>query len=99
MKQRPARSFEKAIFNIMSALGNEAAAAAVGRSVSLIRKWSDPDSDSWPSLKQALALDAAYVRATGNPPPIHQVYQHRLDKIYAEVTGDCEPLVVALFGV
>ncbi len=62
----------------MAEVGDTACAQAVRRSPSLIRKWSDPDNDTLPNLRQALLLDALYVAKTGKPAPILSLYQSRL---------------------
>jgi hypothetical protein len=97
MKIRPARSFERAITQIIRAIGEEAAANAVGRSASLVRKWSDPDNSAMPSIKQALALDRAFVKMKLEPAPIHAVYLHRLEKAFNGVGAETETMVMALF--
>ncbi len=79
MKIRPAWSFEGAVQVIIAELGEDAAADAVDRSQSLIRKWSDPDHPSLPALDLALALDAAFVNATGREGPISAIYTHQLE--------------------
>ena len=99
MKTRPARSFERAVQTILSAIGEEDAANVTERSVSLVRKWSDPDTPSLPSVKHALALDRAYIKAGHGPGPISAVYQHRLEKIVAEMDLTNETLVGALFNL
>ena len=61
MKLRNPRDFAAAITQIRSALGEAACAEIVGRSASLIRKWSDPDHPALPNIAQALLLDSAFV--------------------------------------
>lgn len=99
MKMRPARSFERAITQIIHALGEDVAAQAVGRSTSLIRKWSDPDNAALPSIGQALELDKAFVRTMKEPAPLHAVYLHRLDKAFEDMGPETETLVMALFNL
>lgn len=99
MKVRPARSFERAVQQIISAIGEQATADAVGRSVSLVRKWSDPDNSALPSIKQAFALDEAFVLATNQPAPIRAVYAHRLVKVYDTTHPETETFVMALFNL
>jgi hypothetical protein len=99
MKMRPARSFERAITQIISALGEETAANTVGRSASLVRKWSDPDNSAMPSIEQALALDRAFVKMKLEPAPIHAVYLHRLENAYNGMGAETETMVMALFNL
>ena len=98
MKNRPARSFEKALVTIVSSLGDTEAARIVGRSPSLVRKWSDPDSDARPRLDQCLKLDMAYVSRTGLPAPIHGVYLRKLEEAYRTCDATVESPIVALFN-
>lgn len=83
MKFRAPKRFATAVTRIKNALGEEACAEAVERSVSLVRKWSDPDHSSRPNLPQAVALDVAYVEAGHGEPPILSMYQARLAKSLA----------------
>lgn len=99
MKVRPARSFERAVQQIIAAIGEKTAADAVGRSVSLVRKWSDPDNSALPSIKQAFALDEAFVLKMNQPAPIRAVYAHRLDKVYETLHPETETFVMALFNL
>ena len=78
-KRRDPRTFKGAVTRILGMLGDEACAAAVGKSASLIYKWSDPDCDTLPSVEQALALDQAYVAAGEGNPPIATVYSLALE--------------------
>lgn len=99
MKVRPARSFERAVQHIIMSIGQEAAAKAVGRSTSLIRKWSDQDNLSLPSLRQAVALDEAFVRICQQPAPIKAVYNYRLEHIIDQTAPKIETLGMALFNI
>ena len=78
MKLRTPRRFASAVTRIKNALGDDKCAEIVDRSSSLIRKWSDPDHPSRPNLKQALALDVAYIEGGHGAPPILSMYQQRL---------------------
>ncbi|PZP12608.1 MAG: hypothetical protein DI607_09355 [Sphingomonas hengshuiensis] len=77
IKPRPPQSFEAAIVRAIGILGRDGAAAAVGKSETLVYSWGDPDKDQEPSLKQAFALDAACAGAAGET-PIRDVYDRRL---------------------
>lgn len=83
MKLRAPKRFATAVTRIKNALGEDKCAEIVGRSASLIRKWSDPDHSSRPNLPQALALDEAYVEAGFGDAPILSMYQARLAKAVA----------------
>ena len=99
MKHRRSRSFEKAVLPIINAIGEQRAAAAVSRSTSLIRKWSDPDNPALPSITQAFDLDRAFVLAKKEPGPISTTYQRRMERIYDEIGPETEPLVIAMFNL
>lgn len=99
MKTRSARSFESAITSIIEAIGAEACADAVGRSPSLIRKWSDPDNPAQPSISQAVMLDTAFLLKTGQPAPIRAVYGYMIEASYDDAISEREPLIVALFNL
>ena len=81
-KRRDPRNFKGAVTRILGVLGDEACATAVGKSASLIYKWSDPDRDSLPSVEQALALDLAYIAAGEGSAPIGAVYSAALECDY-----------------
>jgi len=99
MKIRGARSFEKAVQDIIDAIGDELAAQSVNRSTSLVRKWSDPDAPSLPTIEQALALDRAYVEITKQPAVIHAVYTNALEKTFKELYSEQETIVKAMFSL
>lgn len=99
MKIRPARSFERAVQQIIAGIGEEASAEAVGRSKSLIRKWSDADSPSVPSIEQAWELDRAYVKILKEPAPIHAVYSYRIGKAFDDLTPESKSIIKTLFNL
>jgi len=74
-KLRRPNTVEDAITRILGVLLPENAAAICGNAVSHVRAWSDPDKDPSPTLSAAVKLDVAYVRATGEEPPILSVWQ------------------------
>ena len=80
MKLRNPREFSAAITQIRSTLGEATCAEVVGRSTSLIRKWSDPDHPALPSIAQALLLDSAFVAAGHGEPPLAQLYGKLLEE-------------------
>jgi hypothetical protein len=77
LKARLPGSYADAVTRIMGALTPEGAAKAVGKTPGLVRGWSDPDSDSLPSIAQAEKLDAAYVAATGEAGPLGALLRQR----------------------
>ncbi len=99
MKVRPTHSFDRAIRSIIDAVGEDAVAAVVNRSPSLIRKWTDPDHPSYPSLGQALSLDKIYVETTGMPALIQLAYLYQLEAVVAEAAETVEPLMAAVVSL
>ncbi|MCM0018411.1 MAG: hypothetical protein NBV67_00290 [Tagaea sp.] len=87
VKPRHPISWAGAATKIMGALGL-GAAAAIGKSDALIRRFADPDLDDEPKLTQALALDAAFVAATGESAPFLRVYETRLRAMTASIAHD-----------
>jgi hypothetical protein len=73
-KIRQPDSFADAVHVIAATIGFEEAAAAIGKSVSLVRQFADPDADAKPNIEQALRLDAAFAARTGEPGPIGLLY-------------------------
>ena len=65
---------------IIDALGAEGAGAVIDRSASLVRQMTDPDQATSAMLRQAIALDIAYVEATSRPPPLREFYDYALGK-------------------
>lgn len=96
MKLRAPRRFATAVTRIKTALGEDRCAEIVGRSASLIRKWSDPDHPSRPNLPQALALDVAFVEGGYGEAPILALYQERLARAVSESQEISRPIDVAL---
>lgn len=90
VKPRHPVSFPGAVTRIMGALGL-GAAQAIGKSDSLIRKFADPDHDALPNLDQALALDAAFVLATGDEAPILRVYLQLLEDLTRGAAHAAQP--------
>lgn len=68
MKPRQPGSIEDALTMICGAIGFGVAAQAVGRSEQHVRRWTDPDDDSLPNVKQAMQLEVAALRAVGQMP-------------------------------
>jgi hypothetical protein len=86
-KSRDADSIPGAVAKVIATLGNGdipagliEAEALTGRKAWTIREWLDPDKASEPGVSSALALDAAYARATGMEGPIWRVYGELLSR-------------------
>lgn len=83
MLPRKPGSYEAVITKVMGNLSPEVAAAAVGKSESLVRAWANPDSDNLPNLKQAEWLDQAYLQAGLGEAPIARLYAERVHAVRA----------------
>lgn len=79
MKRAAPRTFKHAMQRITGTLTVEEAAMIAGKSTRLVHYWGDGDSDQEPTLSQALALDAAYVAASGDIAVIFQSYRVQLE--------------------
>ena len=78
-KLREVNSVEGAIQRAIGLLTAEIVAKAVGKSVRLVRAWSDEDDDLHkPSIFQAMAVDSAMV-AEGYEPEILRVYTRQVE--------------------
>lgn len=73
-------TFDAAVTIITDLIGCDGAARAVGKSVSLIEKWSRPGTDRSPNVAQALALDVAYIMAGGTGAPMHEMHEALLTR-------------------
>jgi len=83
VKHRIPSSFSSATAKIIKGLGIEQTAEVAVRSPSLVYKWADEDFEHYPTLKQALEMDLAFVRQGKGPPPLLSAYitllRHGLD--------------------
>jgi len=77
-KPRIPDSFPDAMIKVLAQIKGKGAAAAVGKSVSAIYEWSNPNSGTLPSLLEALALDTAYRLAGGDGAPFCEAFSHQL---------------------
>lgn len=80
-------------------MGENQAAAAVGRSTSLLRKWSDPDHEAMPSIRQALELDRAFIDILKEPAPLRAAYNGQLEKSIRNITPKKETIGEAHFNM
>jgi hypothetical protein len=69
----------RALAQIADLLGWDGCAAVLCKSESAVRKWADPDIEREISLRDAMRLDAAYLRAGGGRAPLYEVYGLRLN--------------------
>lgn len=67
-----------AIALIKDVLGAPKMSAVTGKSERRMYWWSQQDSDYSPNVHDAILLDAAYIQAGGDEPPILKAYQRQL---------------------
>lgn len=78
-KLREPLSHNSALDEIVACIGWPAAERATGRGERAIRKWSEPDVKRVVPIDCAIALDIAYIEATGAPvAPFEAFYQLKL---------------------
>ncbi|AUW59420.1 hypothetical protein C1T17_16330 [Sphingobium sp. SCG-1] len=95
-KVRKPLTFQRSLSLIADELGWDGCAAVVGKSESLLRKLSDPDTEREISLQDALRLDNAYYRAGGEGAPLFECYTLRLEAPgMVEAATDTSVLVAA----
>ena len=78
-KCREPGTLADALDKIRGDLTRAGMAEAVGKSESLVQRWTDPDMPEWPNFQQCLKLDQAWV-ASGHRghPPIFAAYERAL---------------------
>lgn len=91
-KHRNVGSVEDAIAKIVGAITPDGAAEVIGKSVSLVRKLSDPDDDVRPCIQYCIALDSAYVTAGHGEPPVFSVYRHEMAMLKRAPHQAVEPM-------
>lgn len=79
MKHRKHRTPEQAISKIMGEITDEGAGEAVGKTANLVHKWSDPDLETLPNIKQCITLDKAYLAAGNSVAPILECYTRLIE--------------------
>ncbi|RJF93006.1 hypothetical protein [Sphingomonas cavernae] len=87
-KARPPVSFAQAIARIAGRIGYDVAAKVADRSERTVYQWADPDTDTTPTLAQAVALDTAYAEAGGEGSPILDTYAQIFDRVFADASAD-----------
>ena len=92
-KARTPDSFADAMTKVMALIGAPAAAKIVDRADRTIYEWANPDSDTLPTLMQALALDTAYRLAGGEDAPFRDAFSQQLD-IEVEQQDACRRALV-----
>lgn len=98
MKPRKAGAFEDALLELIGVLGIEKCAEVVDKSTSLVRKWSDPDNRTLPSLEQALVLDLEFARKERCMPPLLHAYTNIIEREF-EAYEDGEHVLAALLSL
>lgn len=94
-KQRPPLSFNRALTKIAALVGWDTAAILCNVAERTVRKWSDPDTDTHISLRDALRLDRAYQEAGGIGAPLFECYALRLEIEGGADASDVETLIEA----
>jgi hypothetical protein len=82
--ERDPDTFDAAVTTITDLIGCDGAALAVGKSASLVEKWSRPGTNRSPNVHQALALDAVYMMAGGTCAPMHDMHDRLLRREVGE---------------
>ena len=78
-KARIPGSFEAAVMKVLKQIGPVATGKAVERCPRTIYEWSDPDSDTLPTLLQAVALDAAHRLGGGEDAPFRDALGYQAE--------------------
>jgi len=80
-KLREPGGFGHAMTIIAARLGWDGAAEVVGKEERTVRFWSEDESPLLPTVAQAFALDAAFLKAGGGEPPLLAAYARMLDRV------------------
>lgn len=75
---RAPRTYADATTRVAGVIGWEGVCSTTGRSLRAVRYWSDPESQTVPSIAQAQALDAAYIAAGGQGAPFLDTMEFQL---------------------
>jgi len=93
-KPRTPDSFANAMTKVIAQIGAAAAAKVVDRAERTVYEWANPDSDTLPTLTQALALDAAHSLNGGEDAPFRDAFSHQLD-IKVEQQDACRHALIS----
>jgi hypothetical protein len=93
-KPRTPDSFADAMTKVIAQIGAAAAAKVVDRAERTIYEWANPDSDTLPTLTQALVLDAAHRLNGGEDAPFRDAFSHQLD-IKVEQQDACRRALIS----
>lgn len=80
-KLRQPATFADAVTRIAGVLTWSGMADVVGKAERTVRNWSDPETNTLPTVEDAMRLDAAFVAQAGGAPPILSVYGFRLEQV------------------
>lgn len=94
-KQRPPLTFNRALTRIADVLGWDGCAHICGTAERTVRNWSDPDTGSEISIRDALRLDVAFQKAGGVGAPMFECYTVQLEMDGMRRAGDLDALVTA----
>ena len=78
-KRRAPVTFERALVRVADLIGWPAMGEAIGKAPRTVLDYSDPDTDTGISLRDAFALDLAFRRAGGEGAPLHDCWRLRLE--------------------
>lgn len=91
-KQLHPASLPAAVAKIYGALSPKGAGAAINKSAQTVYGWANEDTDFWPNVPQAIALDRAYLLAGHGPAPIYRHYGLVLASLEAPAHSPADPL-------
>jgi len=89
-KPRKPGSLADAIMTILGAIGRDTAAALVKRGQDVVYDWADEENPALPDLDRAARLDAAFVKATGERPPVLYAYRARIEELLGAPLEDAQ---------
>ena len=90
VKPREPNSIEEALSRLLLKISPAEASRIIGKSESLVRKASDPDISYCLSLRDAIALDAAFEAKGFGEAPIAMMYRRKLEALMVANDGDVE---------
>src|SRR5688572_25420241 len=84
-------TFAEVAERVVDTLGLEVASDVVGRERFTVYGWRNPAKGKLPNVHQAMMLDAAYVRMTGEEPPFYHLMGMKLERMLAGIETAMEP--------